>query len=140
MDHVAIMTKRWKLIPKILSGEKTIESRWYQTRRTPWDRVRTGDVIYFKNSGELIIAKATVSEVMQFEIKTKSDVQIILQKYGKKVGIKDLGWLDTLPKYCVLVGLESPKLLKTQFSIDKTGFGSAAAWLTMKSIARIKTR
>ncbi|MEI7477466.1 MAG: hypothetical protein WCJ81_02865 [bacterium] len=39
MDHVAIMKKSRKLIPKIVSGEKTIESRWYQTKRAPWNTV-----------------------------------------------------------------------------------------------------
>lgn len=52
MHHVAIMKPSWKLIPKILSGEKTIESRWYQTRRAPWNGIAAGDVVYFKDSGE----------------------------------------------------------------------------------------
>lgn len=33
MEHVAIMKKSWGLTRKILSGEKTIESRWYRFRR-----------------------------------------------------------------------------------------------------------
>jgi hypothetical protein len=138
MDHVAIMNKRWKLIPKILAGEKTIESRWYQTRRTPWDKVKVGESIYFKNSGEPVISKARVSNVYQFEIKNKGDVVRILQKYGKDIGIKSLDWLDVLPKYCVLIGLENPKLLKEKFSINKKGFGNAAAWLTIADIRTIK--
>ena len=56
MHHVAIMNKSWNLIPKIISGEKSIESRWYQTKRTPWDKIKAGDKIFFKNSGEAIIA------------------------------------------------------------------------------------
>jgi len=43
MDHVAIMTPSWKLIPKILDGKKTIESCWYQTRRAPWGKIAIGD-------------------------------------------------------------------------------------------------
>lgn len=140
MDHIAIMNKRWKLIPKILSGEKTIESRWYQTRRTPWDKVKPGDVIYFKNAGEPVVAKATVSEVFQFQIEKRNDVEQIIRKYEKQVGIKNLDWLDTLPKYCILIGLKSPKPLKTPFSINKKGFGNAAAWLTVENIVKIKVK
>ena len=55
MDHVAIMNKSWGLIPKILSGSKTIESRWYKTKRTPWDKIAKGDTVYFKNSGEQVV-------------------------------------------------------------------------------------
>lgn len=51
MHHIAIMNGPWNLIPKILSGEKTIESRWYRTRRAPWGGIRAGDTVYFKDSG-----------------------------------------------------------------------------------------
>jgi len=34
--HVAIMRKGWGLTGKILTGEKTIESRWYMNRYRPW--------------------------------------------------------------------------------------------------------
>lgn len=42
MDHVAILRKDWKLLPKILSGEKTIESRWYQTKRGSYNKIKEG--------------------------------------------------------------------------------------------------
>ena len=58
MDHVAIMNKRWKLIPKILDGSKTIESRWYVNKIKPWNSIKEDDKIYFKNSGEPITAFA----------------------------------------------------------------------------------
>lgn len=64
MDHVAIMKKSWNLTAKILSGEKKIESRWYLTRRKPWDCIKKGEVIYFKNSGESVNLKAIVKKVI----------------------------------------------------------------------------
>lgn len=69
MDHVAIMRKSWGLLPKILSGEKTIESRWYMARYAPWNRIEKGDIVYFKNSGEPVTVKAEVSKVMQFVLR-----------------------------------------------------------------------
>ncbi len=85
MYHVAIMKKSWGLIPKILSGEKTIESRWYKTKRTPWDKVKPGDTVYFKNSGEPVTAKAQVSKVLQFQIHQLSDIEHIISTYGKQI-------------------------------------------------------
>lgn len=41
MDHLAIMNPKRKLIPKILSGEKKIESRWYMMRVAPWDKIKS---------------------------------------------------------------------------------------------------
>jgi len=139
MHHVAIMKKSWGLIPKILAGEKTIESRWYQTRRTPWNRVKVGDIVYFKNSGEPITAKAAVAGVMQFEIHNMTDAKKIVGKYGKEIGLVNKfpeTW-GTLARYCVLVRLESAKPVKP-FDINKEGFGNAAAWLTINNIREIK--
>lgn len=45
MYHIAILAKRRKLLDKILSGEKRIESRWYLTRRTPWGRIAPNDYL-----------------------------------------------------------------------------------------------
>jgi ASC-1-like (ASCH) protein len=67
MHHIAIMKKQWKLIDKILAGSKTLESRWYVNKRDPWNKVKVGDTIFFKNTGEPVTAKATVSKVLQFE-------------------------------------------------------------------------
>ena len=141
MDHIAIMKKSWGLIPKILSGEKTIESRWYQTRRKPWNSIKRGDKIFFKNSGEPVTAKAVVGDVWQFEIKNISEVKKIVEKFGDKiclVNTKISSW-QPMPKYCVLISLSNPQLVKP-FCIDKRGFGSAAAWLQIDSIKNIKTQ
>lgn len=135
-DHVAIMRKSWKMIPKILSGQKTIESRWYMTRRPPWDMISVGDRVYFKNSGESVIAWAKVCKVMQFELKDILDAQRIAKKYGKRICLADpdpKDW-DATPKYCILVFLKDAKSIKKPFNIDKSGYGMGAAWMVVKSI------
>lgn len=136
------MNKSWKLIPKILSGEKTIESRWYQTRRTPWNAIEAGDTIYFKNSGEPVTASALVARLLQFPISSLSDAKTIVTKYGKQICIVNPNpktW-GKLPKYCILIFLESAKLVVKPFHINKKGYGSAAAWLTVKNITQIKLK
>lgn len=140
MHHVAIMKKSWGLIPKILSGEKTIESRWYQTRRAPWNKIKNGDIVYFKNSGQPVTAQAIVSKVLQFEIASISDVANIVNKYGKQIALlnKDPKTWGALPKYCILIFLSNPALIKKPFHINKTGFGNAAAWLCVGDIKKVK--
>ena len=140
MDHVAIMKKSWGMIPKILSGEKTIESRWYQTKRAPWDTAFSGDTIFFKDSGGLVTAQAIISKVMQLNIGDVADIQKILKKYNKKICLPDADpktW-NTMPRYCILLWLTDPKPIAKPFSIDKTGFGAPAAWITVKNIRKIK--
>lgn len=140
MDHVAIMNKQWQLIPKILQGEKTIESRWYQTRRVPWDRIQTGDRVFFKDAGEPVTAQATVGRVRQFELETDQDIQKILTDYGSAIGLRDPNFMDwqRLPRYCILIDLANPLTVERPFSIDRQGFGSGAAWLTVADIATIR--
>jgi len=142
MHHVAIMKKSWKLIPKILSGEKTIESRWYANRVRPWNFVTAEDSVYLKNSGEQIIALAKVSDIIQFSELTPEKVAWILKKYGKEIGIPK----ESIPKfyerfkdkkYCILVFLKDAKPIKP-FHIDKTGFGLMSAWISVIDISKIR--
>ncbi len=140
MHHVAIMKKSWGMIPKILSGEKTIESRWYQTKRVPWDRVHVGDTIFFKNSGEPIIAQAIISKVRQFEVANLDHAREIIGRYGKEICLPNndpTTWPAT-PKYCILVHLQNPQPIATPSHINKSGFGAPAAWLTLEDIEKIK--
>lgn len=140
MHHVAIMNKAWKLIPKVLSGEKTVESRWYQTRRVPWGAIHAGDTVYFKNSGEPVTAEATVSKVLQYTLKNMVDAQNIVTQFGKQIQIvnPNLKTWATIPKYCILVFLKNPRPVAKPWRVDKSGFGSATAWLTVKNIDVLK--
>lgn len=142
MDHVAIMRKDWGLIPKILSGEKKIESRWSKNKIAPWDKVKTGDTVYFKNAGETINVKVRVGEVLQFDNLNPDRVRGLLYKWGGKDGIaaadleKIVEWVRD-KKYCVLVFLDNPERIEP-FQIKKTGFGNGAAWLCVGEIEKIK--
>jgi hypothetical protein len=138
MDHIAIMKPEWRLIPKILSGEKSIESRWYLTRRAPWNRIVKGDVIYFKDAGKSITAKARVEKVEQHELDPEK-VKLISSEYSSRIGVRkeDLVKRNTTKRYCVLIFLVNPTTV-TPFEIDKSGFGNAAAWLCVKNITSVR--
>lgn len=125
------MKKSWGLIPKILCGQKQIESRWGINKCSPWEKVKAGDTVYFKNSGEPVTVKAKVSKVQQFADLSPSKVKGIL---GKING--DIVWAKN-KRYCTLIYLTDVKKIKP-FNINKSGFGSAAAWLTVPNINKIK--
>ncbi|MGV8087087.1 MAG: hypothetical protein ACP5N1_05650 [Candidatus Woesearchaeota archaeon] len=138
MDHVAILDKKRKLLQKIISNEKTIESRWYVTKRTPWHNIKSEDTIYFKDAGEPITAKAIVKDVLFFDDLNKEKVLSIIKKYGKAICLETLEYTEYYQKkkYCILIFLENVKEIKP-FNIDKCGFGSACAWITIKDIKTI---
>ena len=142
--HIAIMRKSWGLTQKILSGEKTIESRWYMNRYKPWSDIKQGDIVYFKDSGDPVKIRATVNRVIQFEGLTPQKVKEILNQYAKADGLgvnkKDINSYFELfknKKYCLLIFLKDPEEVKP-FEIDKSGFGSMAAWITVDNLDRIK--
>lgn len=142
MEHIAIMKKSWGLTQKILAGEKKIESRWYMARCVPWNRIKAGETVYFKDSGEPVTVKAKVGKVLQFADLSPKKVQAILSKYGGADGLN----IKQIPKlyqkfknkkYCILVFLKNPQKIKP-FKINKSGFGLMAAWLTVNSVNSIK--
>lgn len=142
MNHVAIMKKSWGLIEKILTGEKTVESRWYKLKYAPWDRIKSGDTIYFKDSGEPVTLKAKVVKVLQFANLTPERTEQILAQYGKA----DLGTSDIMPEireyisgknYAIFVFFDNVEKIEP-FDIDKTGFGVMSAWMTIDDINKIK--
>lgn len=142
MDHIAIMRKSWGLTKKILSGEKTIESRWYKNKAVPWNRIHSDDTVYFKDSGEPISLKAQVWKVLQFENLTNKKVHEILGKYGEADGIggsniKKFYQLFKTKNYCILIFLKGVQSVEP-FNIDKSGFGAMTAWVTVENVKQIE--
>lgn len=144
MNHIAILKKSKGLLPKILSKEKIIESRWYKNRYTPWNRIKKEDVIYFKNSGEPVTVKVEVSKVIQYSDLDLKIVKQILNQYGVKIGFNPNNfdeYSQTLKdkNYCILIFLKNLKEI-SPFNIDKTGFGLMSAWITIDNVNRIKVK
>lgn len=142
MDHLAIMKKSWGLTDKILDGRKKIESRWYSLRCRPWEAIKEGEVVYFKDSGGPVRIKAEVSRVRQFADLAPRQVREILDEYGQDDGIEKEKISEFFErfkdkKYCILVFLKDPVKVEP-FDVDKTGFGSMSAWITVDDILRIK--
>lgn len=144
MDHIAIMKKEWGLTQKIINGEKTVESRWYKSKIAPWNRIKPGDILYFKDSGLPVTVKATVTKVDQNEIRNNKHALEIISKYA----FEDLGTQEinqdiikyiTNKKYAVFVHFDRVEKVKP-FDIDKTGFGMQCAWISVDSVEGIKTK
>lgn len=136
------MKKSWGLLPRIVSGEKVIESRWSKFRSSPFNRVKVGDRIYFKDSGEPISLEAEVDKVLQFEDLTAGRVREILERWGAKDGIREAEIPEFFrllkdKRYCVLVFLKDVRDVKP-FQINKRGFGVQAAWICTPDVEDIK--
>ena len=144
MDHIAIMRKSWGLLPRILSGEKTVESRFYKNRSAPWNKIQKGEIVYFKNSGEAVTLKAKVKDVMQFEDLDEEKIYKLRKRYRKEIGIsrEELDGFKEFfigKKYGILIFLTYVRKIEP-FNIDKRGFGSNAAWLCVQNVDTIRLK
>lgn len=144
MEHLAIMRKSWGLTKKILQGQKKIESRWYCAKYKPWDGIKNGEIVYFKDSGEPVSLKAEVSQIMQFPDLTPKRVRDILNEYGDDDGLEKRKIPEFFEKfknkkYCILIFLKNPQSIKP-FEIDKTGYGAMSAWITVNSIKQLRRK
>lgn len=142
MDHIAIMQKSWGFTEKIATGQKTIESRWYNVKYAPWGGISPGDSIYFKNTGEPITIQAEVKKVKYFSDLTPKRVQTILEHYGKEIGIdeQEIAKFFEMFKhksYCILIYLKGARYIEP-FEINKQGFGTMSSWISVESITKIK--
>lgn len=138
MQHLAILSKQSKLLAKILSGEKTIESRWYKFKKTPYENISAGDTIYFKESGEPVTVKGRASEVLFFDDLDEDKIRKIFQEHGKGLGVP-ASYMEIVKgkNFCTLIFLERVERIKP-FEVNKKGFGLMAAWITVDKIEKIK--
>lgn len=139
MDHVAILAKKGNFLRKIISGEKSIESRWTIPKITPYKKILSGDIIYFKESGvPYVIAKARAGEILFFANLNHSKIEEILAEFGAAIGVdKSYFEINKHKKYCTLVYLLDVEKIEP-FEINKKGYGTGCAWLTVESINKIK--
>ncbi|MBS1266047.1 MAG: hypothetical protein MAG795_00012 [Candidatus Woesearchaeota archaeon] len=139
LKHIVAMHQSWGLLPKILSGEKTVLTRWYKDnekeyKTKPWDNISKGETIYFHVSGLPVTAKAKVKKIIQLEDITPKSAKEIIEKYYKELGLKNPDEFHRDidgKKYCILVFIEKPEKIKP-FYVDKTGYGILADWMVLE--------
>lgn len=84
--HLAILVNPY--LERILSGRKTIESRFSMQRRAPYQQIQQGDVVLFKRSGGPILGIGLVGEVMFYQL-TPAVLTDIQTTYAAELGIDD---------------------------------------------------
>lgn len=143
MQHIAIMKKSWGLTNKILDWTKTVETRWYNIKYPPFNKIKEWEVIYFKDSWNPVVIKAIAEKIEQFENLNEEKTKEILKKYA----FSDL-WTNIIPeeiknytkdkKYCIIIHLINPKKIKP-FNINKNWFWPMASWICIDNVEKIKT-
>lgn len=141
MDHVAIMTRKLPFLQRILNGQKIIESRWYLSKRVPWNRVQIGDTIYFKNVGDPVTVQAVITQIEQFFDLNPLSITHLVRTKAHALGlfgheINAFIEQNKYKKYAVFMHLENVNLIKP-FQVNKKGFGAMSAWISVPDIKQI---
>lgn len=84
--HLAILINLY--LERILSGRKTIESRFSMQRRAPYQQIQKDDIILLKRSGGPILGIGLVHEVMFYQL-TPAVLANIRTMYADELGIDD---------------------------------------------------
>lgn len=90
MKHLAIFTGN--LGEDILSGKKTIESRFSKSRIVPFGAVSAGDLVYIKPSGKDIIGQFRVQKVITYDGLTGEDILSLQKQYGSGIAADESFW------------------------------------------------
>src|ERR1700694_4013585 len=142
MDHIDFMQKAWGLTEKIATGQKIIESRWYNVKYPPWGKISPGDMIYFKDSGEPIGLRAQVAKIHTYTNLVPQQVQALLEEYGEACGIEPGQIADyytrfQYKRYAIFLFLKNPQRIAL-FGINKAGFGKKASWISVESVELLR--
>ncbi|QQR93262.1 hypothetical protein IPJ91_02260 [bacterium] len=138
------MQPKWKLVEKIETKVKTIETRFYKLKAKPWNLVKVGESIFFKESGKSIYLKAKVLKVEQYEnLDLASSLKLIATAGKANIGItsKEMEIIMeahlTGKKYAILIWLTEVEKVEP-FNISKAGFGAMASWICVENIEKVK--
>ena len=106
--HLAILKKPY--LEAILTGTKTIESRFMKTNRQPFGSVSPGDMLIFKQSSGPVRATAIAAEVQYYENLTPQQMAQIKAKHNADICGNDEYWEQkACCKYGVLIRLAQVK-------------------------------
>lgn len=142
MDHIAFMQKAWGLTEKIATGQKTIESRWYNVKYPPWGKLSPGDTVFFKDSGEPIRLQAQVARIYTYENLMPEQVRTLLDEYGAACGIEPHEIPDYYTRfqhkrYAIFIFLQNSQRI-APFDINKAGYGKKASWICVENVESLR--
>jgi hypothetical protein len=125
--HLAIFTEPF--LSKILSGEKTIESRFSRNRCAPYGEIHDGDVILLKEVAGPICGIALARRIWCFELMDEP-IDRIRHRFGARICADDGFWEARADAhYATLIELDVPAAIEP-ISLDKR---DRRGWVCLQS-------
>ena len=102
--HLVILKRPY--LEAILDGKKPVESRFLKVRKEPFGSVKTGDILYLKESSGPVCGQATVATVKFYEDLSPEKIKKIKEQYNHLISGDEGYWESKSQcKFGVLVWL-----------------------------------
>jgi hypothetical protein len=118
MKHIAIFVG--DAIEKILSGKKTMESRFSAHKVIPYGEISKDDLILLKKSGGDIVGQVIVDNVLCYDNLKPESISVLHKEYSKELNVNDIFWQKKVKsKYATLIFLKKPQRYVTALKYKK---------------------
>jgi ASC-1-like (ASCH) protein len=109
--HLAILRRAY--LDAILTGRKTVESRFTKSRRAPFGHIFAGDKIFLKESSGPVCGEAYVSAVEQFEALSRKKITELRERYNHLILGEEGYWQSKkMSRYGILIWLEKVRAIR----------------------------
>ena len=129
--HLAILKQPW--LNHILSGKKTIESRFTKIRLAPYGKVDAGDLVYLKESGGPVKGQFTAAKVETYTDLTPEMLNEINRRYHRHIFVdphfQDFWETWSASKYATLIHIENVIVYRNPFPFQKK---DGRAWVVLE--------
>lgn len=144
MDHIVYLDRPAGALEAMRRGDKTMVGRAAMGRRSPYGKVKVGDMLYFtENDGkQMIYGRGRVTVVYDSPKLTHDQSEALLTKYRKALGLSEQQFLRmSVKRYLVLVTVDHFEALPT-FRFTRRLFTSLDDWLMIDDVrkARVDAR
>jgi hypothetical protein len=142
MDHLVFVDHASGELEKLLKGEKCMIVRAGMGRKTPYGRVKPGELLYFiNNNGDgLVRAAAIVKSVSNTDLLTPEESRKLLLLKKNELHLEVEEFQEFLnKKYMVLVEVKNVCRVM-EFKLDKAALQNAEDWVPIDNIDLLKRK
>jgi len=112
--HLVILKKPY--LDAILTGRKTVESRFYRTRHKWLSQISKGDKLFLKASSGPVMATATVAEAKHFDNLTPRQIAELKRQYNRHIAGDEQYWREKMnSRFGILVWLKDVQQITPRF-------------------------
>ena len=125
--HLAIFSEPF--LSKVISGEKTVESRFSRNRCAPYGEIDDGDIILLKEVAGPICGLALARRIWCYDLATEP-IERIRDRFGWSIGADEEFWASRAEAaYATLIELDAPVSISPVFCEKRDRRG----WVALRS-------